>query len=90
MKRKRAFNKRQMALIDFIRRKKAEGAEVITLDEIVDECRDKALFPKVREGHERKVALATMNLLADRLSEAGVKISKPERIGRGIRCEFRI
>ena len=87
-KKKRAFNRRQMAIIQLIRDKKAAGASSISLDEIVDLCKSKDLMPKVSEGSERQTVLATMNVIVRRLQESGVRIEKSGAIGRGAKCEF--
>ena len=87
---KRSFNKRQMAIIELIRSKKAEGAEIITLNEILQLCRDKNLLPRVSEASERPTVLATMNCLVRRLQNSGISITKADNIGRGKKCEFLI
>lgn len=88
MKKKRAFSRRQMAIIQLIKDKKASGASSVSLDEIVELCKSKGLMPKVSEGSERPTVLATMNSIVKRLQESGVKIEKSETMGRGARCEF--
>ena len=87
---KRSFNKRQMAIIELIRSKKMEDAEVITLDEILQLCRDKNLLSRVSDESERNTILATMNCLVRRLQNSGILITKAHKIGRGEKCEFLI
>ena len=66
---KRSFNKRQMAIIELIRSRKAEGAEIITLNEILQLCLDKNLLPRVSEASERPTVLCNNELPCQAFTE---------------------
>jgi hypothetical protein len=90
VKRKRVFNKRQMAILELVCKKKSLGEKIITLDEVMKVCHEGGHFARVKAGCERQTALSTMNILIERLKDSGVTISKPYNMGRGKKTEFKI
>lgn len=93
MRKPKVLTERQMTITKLIARKKEDGCDSITLDEIIDELYEKGVIVGKREDERpglRPAVLITMKGLVKRLNDSGVKIEQLKKVGRGAKTVFTI
>lgn len=81
---KKSLTDRQLAIVDLIAERKTEGAETVSLDEIVKRVKRWGL------SAHRNSLIISMNIIVKKLTDQGIYIEKVDNLGRGARQLYRI